>query len=203
MIARGVPAHLTSEPSKGSIGQLLRRILAGKEPGMGPEAIALLFAADRLHHVASEVEPKLSQGVHIVTDRFVYSSLAYQALDLDPDWVSMINRFAPEPDLVLYLRVDPEKAIQRRTLRGGPAELFDADLSQSRIAANYDLLLGSQASDGSFTLDPAGSSWIRLDPAGVRGGGKRIPRGVVLDGNLDIQSIHENIVNLLIHAFGF
>src|SRR5512139_742195 len=86
--ARGLPVHLTREPSDGPIGVLIRQILTGRVvvPGLqGPRApdwatMALLFAADRLDHVEAEIAPNLADGVTVVSDRYDYSSVAYQSV---------------------------------------------------------------------------------------------------------------------------
>jgi len=58
----------------------------------GPQAEALAFAADRMDHLVSEVEPALARGETIVADRYYLSSLAYQALSCDLAWLREINR---------------------------------------------------------------------------------------------------------------
>src|SRR5688572_8576363 len=72
---RGRRTHVTAEPSKGAIGQLVRARL--KHEG-DKETLALLFAADRLDHWHGEVRPQLDAGVDVVSDRYVLSSLVYQ-----------------------------------------------------------------------------------------------------------------------------
>lgn len=76
---------------------------------------ALTYAADRIVHVKSFVIPYLQKGYIIVCDRYYYSSAAYQAAQGAPlEWVLEINKFVPEPDLAIYLDVDPETGISRR-----------------------------------------------------------------------------------------
>jgi dTMP kinase len=75
---------------------------------------ALLFAADRVDHVQTEVEPLLKQGKIVVCDRYLSSSLAYQgAVGLDLHWMDCINKFALKPDLTLFLDIPPDVAIGR------------------------------------------------------------------------------------------
>jgi dTMP kinase len=67
----------------------------------------------------------------------VLSSLAYQGTALPMDWVETLNAHAVSPDLTLFVGVKPEVAARRRAVRGGPAELFEADAAQRRIAKQY------------------------------------------------------------------
>ncbi len=76
---------------------------------------ALTYAADRLVHYRSVIKPALEKGLIVVCDRYYYSSVAYQAAQgADPEWVLTVNKYAPEPDIALYLDVDPETGLKRR-----------------------------------------------------------------------------------------
>ena len=136
--AQGHTVHTTAEPSTGPIGKLLREILSG-EMKTSPETVALLFAADRLDHLKREILPALEQGQIVLTDRYIHSSVAYQSLAMDKDWVISLNREAKLPDLAILVKVSVEVAAKRRQERGGPEELFDAIEAQRKIANAYDL----------------------------------------------------------------
>jgi dTMP kinase len=111
---RGFRAVYTTEPSVGKVGKLIRSFVLAREERVPVALEALLFAADRVDHVKSEVEPLLKQGKIVVCDRYVYSSLAYQgAAGLDTDWIDCINRFALKPDVALLLDVPPEVVVSR------------------------------------------------------------------------------------------
>jgi dTMP kinase len=107
--------------------------------------LALLFAADRVDHLASVVEPALAGGAVVLSDRYVLSSLAYQGLRLPLPWVEALNARAIPPDLTLYLDVDPRTARARRGARGGRPELFESDRLQARVAEAYRRLLRRHA----------------------------------------------------------
>jgi dTMP kinase len=192
--ASGYAAHLTCEPSAGPMGVLLRDVLGQRTRPMDPAAVALLFAADRVDHIRVEIEPNLARGTHVVTDRYIYSSLAYQSINLDYEWVAEINRLAPEPDLTIYVRTDPDLACQRRQHRGSAEELYDGMDLQRRIAARYDTILGSSPTDGSWSLDPDGSSWIRQ---GSGHPGIRMPQCAIVDGALPIDVLQKQLRNLV------
>ena len=77
---------------------------------------ALTYAADRLVHYRMVIGPMLSRGGFVVSDRYYYSSVAYQAAGgVDPEWVLDINRYAPNPDIAIYLDIDPETGLKRRS----------------------------------------------------------------------------------------
>ncbi len=109
----GHKAHSTAEPSRSTVGRLIRRrILHGKKTS--PEVEALLFAADRFLHLESEILPALADGKIVLCDRYVYASFAYQgAQGVNADWLREINRFAVKPDLALYLDVPAETGMSR------------------------------------------------------------------------------------------
>ena len=133
----GVAVVSTREPSDGPIGVVLRQALTRRLVGLSDRVLALLFAADRLDHLASVVEPALAEGMVVVSDRYVLSSLAYQGMRLPLTWVEALNAAARPADLTFYLEVDPRTAARRRHGRGGAEELFDADAVQRGVARAY------------------------------------------------------------------
>jgi dTMP kinase len=147
--ARGRQVHPTREPSTGPVGRLLREILLGghRLPDGSPIdglATALLFAADRRDHLRREIEPALADGIDVISDRYLLSSLAYQAQEADRDWVGTLARDLREPDLTLLLDVPVAVAAERRRAAGRTEERYDADEMQERIAARYrDLVAGN------------------------------------------------------------
>lgn len=142
--ARGHVVLETNEPSSGSIGRLARERLAQDATPIDRGALALLFAADRLDHVRTEIEPALADGQVVLTDRYVMSSWVYQALDCDPAWVRAINQRAPWPDLTFVLDVPADEAMRRVMARrgaSGPAlEIYETTPLQQRLAAGYSAL---------------------------------------------------------------
>lgn len=135
--ACGLPLHVTAEPSGLRIGRLIRERLPQVDTPPDPAVMALLFAADRLDHVRREIEPALARGSHVLSDRYVLSSLVYQSLDSPLEWVAELNRNAPAPDVTLLLDIPPELAAERRAARGSSAEIYDALETQRRLAARY------------------------------------------------------------------
>jgi dTMP kinase len=111
---KGFDAVYTTEPSRGEFGTFIRTSVLQGEERLPSVVEALLFAVDRVDHLEKEVETALREGNIVVSDRYVYSSLAYQgAAGLDLLWIEEINRLALSPDLALYIDVPPEVVVKR------------------------------------------------------------------------------------------
>lgn len=140
--AAGRPVHVTAEPSGGPIGSLVRQVLtrrvANPEGPFDAASLALLFAADRLDHLAAEVAPRLERGIDVVSDRFTLSSLAYQGVTTgDMGWVEVVNARAAVPDLTVFLDVPPARALRRRRAASDAPELYEVDGFQRKVARSY------------------------------------------------------------------
>jgi dTMP kinase len=111
---KGFDAVYTTEPSDREIGWFIRKYVLQRKDRVPTVIEALLFAADRADHIVNEVKPMLEKGRIVVSDRYVYSSLAYQgAAGLSLDWIRKINNQALKPDLAIYLDVPVEVLTQR------------------------------------------------------------------------------------------
>jgi dTMP kinase len=151
----GRRAFFTHEPSDGPVGMLIRLALQKRLVGANydlhdPEhpplagaqtfdaqALALLFAADRADHVAAQVRPNLEAGRHVVCDRYLLSTLAYQGLHADVEWLIEINRPAIVPDLTLFLDVPPGEAEARMRGSRWKKEIFETPEQQRRVRDRY------------------------------------------------------------------
>lgn len=108
----------TTEPSPSEIGEFIRTYILQRKERVPGAVEALLFAVDRVVHLEQRVKPALQKGKIVVSDRYVYSSLAYQgAAGLDLNWIAEINRSAVSPDLAIYIDVAPEILIKRMKWR--------------------------------------------------------------------------------------
>ncbi|MEW5739042.1 MAG: dTMP kinase [Myxococcota bacterium] len=169
--SEGVEVHVTMEPSPGPIGSFIRQVLTGRvglpanEGPLTPETMALLFAADRVDHLAAEIEPALAQGALVLSDRYLLSSLAYQGAQVGAEWVAQLNARARKPDLTLFLNVDAEVAAYRRESRGGRPELYEAAAVQRRTAAAYRKAIALRRKAGERVLVIDGNA----SPAAVTG----------------------------------
>jgi dTMP kinase len=131
-------AVYTAEPSNGKVGRLIKKhyLHADKRGSIVVEA--LLFAADRLEHLKSEVLPALDEGKLVVSDRYVYSSLAYQgATGLDLKWIEKINEQAVRPDLALFIDVEPETVVQRLKRKRSVMENLQTQLKVREIYLRF------------------------------------------------------------------
>ena len=110
--AKGREVVFTREPGGTDLGNELREIVLHSRGHIAPRAEALLYAADRAHHVATVVRPALERGAVVIQDRYLDSSVAYQGAGrvLDPDEVRHVSMWATEglvPDVTVVLDLDP------------------------------------------------------------------------------------------------
>lgn len=123
MNAAGRPSILTAEPTDSWVGDMVRR---GNREAASPFTETLLYVADRAEHTA-HIERWLNDGKHVVCDRYVGSTLAYQAVTLRPhlgdparEWLRSVNApFTLRPDVTFLLLLDPELAMERLGSRPG------------------------------------------------------------------------------------
>jgi dTMP kinase len=149
-LAAHLDALVTREPGGTEIGTLLREILANTEnTHLSPRAEALLMAADRAQHLHELVGPTLDAGRHVVSDRSVYSSLAYQGYgrNLDIAELRRLNDFAIGsrwPDVVVYLRVDLAAVRQRLEKRDTDRFEREDDEFFSRVMHGFEELAAQE-----------------------------------------------------------
>jgi dTMP kinase len=113
----------TFEPGGTELGQEIRHLLLHRKGDVAPRSEALLYAADRAHHVATKVRPALARGEVVITDRYLDSSVAYQGAGraLKAEDVRAISMFAVEgllPDLTILLDLEASAAAARRNTTG-------------------------------------------------------------------------------------
>jgi len=136
LLAERLGALLTFEPGATDSGARIRSlVLDSPHLALSPHTEALLMAADRAQHVAEVIRPALDAGIHVVTDRFIGSSLAYQGFGrrLEVDDVLALSLFATgglQSDLNVLLEVSEEVARSRQSSPGDRIEAEDADFHQ-------------------------------------------------------------------------
>ncbi|MGT2425379.1 dTMP kinase [Amnibacterium kyonggiense] len=157
LVERGRTVVRTREPGGTELGAEIRNLLL-HGGHVAPRAEALLYAADRAHHVATVVRPALERGDVVVQDRYLDSSVAYQGAGrvLDPEEVRGLSTWATEgllPDLTILLDVDTVKARARRGGRAAEDRLeAEEDAFHARVRAAF-LALADASPDRFVVVD--------------------------------------------------
>ncbi|MGY6529147.1 MAG: dTMP kinase [Cyanobacterium sp.] len=135
---------VSPEPSGGPIGQLLRTFLAGKndfnDQDLYDQQMAYLFAADRHYHLYNNLDgvySLTSQNVHVISTRYYFSSLAYNGkTQKDYDFVSILNQKFPPPDVVIYLDLPVELALERMGDRPYK-EIYETEAKLTKVRERF------------------------------------------------------------------
>ena len=167
--SRGRDVLRTLEPGGTELGQEIRHLLLHRKGDVAARAEALLYAADRAHHVATVIRPALAEGKVVLSDRYFDSSVAYQgaARELDVQEVRNISLWAVDnliPDLTVLLDLDAQAAIQRRNKTGTEPDRLE------REKVDF--------------FERARSQYLEL---------AKEPRFLVVDATLSIDEIQEQI----------
>ena len=157
-LASRLDAVITREPGGTRIGTMLREVLANPDnTDMHARTEALLMAADRAQHVEEVVMPALTAGRHVVSDRSVYSTLAYQGYGrgLSLDSLRTVNDWALGgrlPDLVVYMQVPSDVLAQRLAKRDLDRFEREGEEFFQRVNAGFDALMAAEP-----------TRWITID----------------------------------------
>ncbi len=135
VVAQGRECRLLSFPDYGTaIGGEIARALQGQHH-YAADTMQLLYVANR-YEKREAIEALLAAGAIVVCDRYIASSVAYgEAQDLDPGWLTDIQRYLPKPDLTIVLDIAPETAVARKA---SGRDRFERDLALlSRVRESY------------------------------------------------------------------
>ena len=151
----GVPCHPTCEPTEMETGKLIRRVLSG-ELSVRPHTLARMFVTDRYEHVFGErgIISHLDSGELVVTDRYLFSSLAYQSVECGYDAVFELNKAFPLPEILFFLDI-PVDVGEARASERKDREIFENSGFQTHVRKMYE-----RAIDGHANL---GMEIIKLD----------------------------------------
>jgi dTMP kinase len=127
---------VTKEPTNSLVGGIIRSILK-KEWEVDMKTLQLLFAADRSHHLRTEIKPFLNKGIDVISDRYVLSTLAFGSLEEDLEWLKKINSKFPEPDLTFILNVPGKVCAERIAKSRFSFEIFESTEKLEKIRNNY------------------------------------------------------------------
>jgi dTMP kinase len=148
LVAAGENVHVTAEPSTGPIGKLAAELT----DTVTGHALACLYAADRYHHIETEIAPFLTTGHIVISDRYVASGLVIQRLDgVDPVFLWQLNQDARRPDLAVTLDADPDVVAERLAERG-PHNRFQLLEGNSHHEVAYYRQATQQLTDAGFEV---------------------------------------------------
>lgn len=178
--SEGYTVVITREPGGTDLGTELRNIILHREGFIAPRAEALLYAADRSHHIHTLVRPALQRGEIVVQDRYLDSSVAYQGAGrvLDPTEVRNISVWATEnlmPDLTVVLDVPASVAKERQAAGERQYDRLEAEAEDfhTRVRESYLALAAEEPH-----------------------------RFLVIDGESSIEEIHQAIVDKVSDLLG-
>ena len=149
----------TLEPGGTELGVEIRHLLLHRKGEVAPRAEALLYAADRAHHVATMVRPALESGTDVVMDRYLDSSVAYQGAgrDLDATQIRDLSLFAVEgllPHLTILLDLEASAALARRSKSGAEPDRLEREKTDFFEAVRQGYLeLAAAEPDRFFIVD--------------------------------------------------
>ena len=140
----------TAEPTSGPTGKFLRRMLAG-EFHVDEKTNAYLFAADRCEHIFGKggVKELCDSGKTVVSDRYFFSSLAYQSVSCGLELPILLNSTFPLPEYLFFFEINPEISLKRVNARNENKEIYENLDAQKKIAALYEKVISMYESDSS------------------------------------------------------
>lgn len=140
--------RLDCEPTGMETGKLIRRVLSG-ELSCHPGTLAALFVADRYEHIHGKegILSRLEAGELVISDRYIFSSLAYQSLGVDFDTVFAMNALFPLPEYLVFIETDPGECEKRLAGRSSK-EIFETLEQQRRVEALYHRVMELFADSG-------------------------------------------------------
>ena len=170
LIAQGREVVRTLEPGGTELGQEIRHLLLHRKGDVAPRSEALLYAADRAHHVETKIKPSLASGKVVLSDRYFDSSVAYQgaARELDVQEVKDISLWAIDrllPDLTVLLDLPAQEAINRRGNKGTEPDRLEREQVEF--------------------FERARDEYLRM---------ANEPRFLVVDANLSPDEIHSQVL---------
>lgn len=139
---KGRRVYITAEPTNTVTGGLIREVLSGASLRC-TEELAALFLADRINHNTNPIngiKQFLERGVDVISDRYYYSSFAYQGLDSDIDWLLACNLNCPailQPDICIFLDLDPKICAERITATRLTKDIFETEETIRRIRKRF------------------------------------------------------------------
>ena len=138
------------EPSYSEIGLLLRNQM--KDLHINQTSLALLYAADS-YDLQERIEDCYD---FIISDRNYLSTVAYQMMAVDKEWLLMLHQFLKQPDMVFYLNVTVEAAMERIKTRNGSIDFFETSESLLKVKSNYEKMISDGLGLKVFSIETTG-----------------------------------------------
>ena len=155
----GKKIAFTAEPTERPTGKFLRQILAGKEK-VAPQTAAYLFAADRAEHLWGQggIVDQTKNGLTVVSDRYLFSNLAYQGVTCGEDLPKTLNSPFPLPQLLFFFDISAQKSLERVEKRGEAKEIYENEKFLNDTASRYRAII-----DRYKKLENSGMRIVELD----------------------------------------
>ncbi|MEE1279433.1 MAG: dTMP kinase [Oscillospiraceae bacterium] len=171
LLKRNIPNVLNFEPTDSTIGKQIRTILSGKEK-VHSRTMALLFAADRIEHITGEngILKNLENGISVISDRYYFSSYAYQMVSMPLEWVMEINRVArtlARPDAHIFIDVTAETCLERIAQNRESADIFENKKYLTQTRENFLRIIEKTAKEENV---------------------------IVIDGNADLETVSSRVI---------
>ena len=158
----GEKVYVTAEPTFTTSGGIIRDALSGSIERTTCE-LAALFVWDRINHNINKtngINKMLEDGYTVISDRYYYSSLAYQGEATDYEWVKALNCSCPEirkPDICIFIDISPETAIKRIHSNRATTDIFEDVNKLTKIRQTFMNIFEDLKEDNISIIDGSGS----------------------------------------------
>ncbi len=162
LVSEGRKVFITAEPTASVTGGILRDALSGNYKRSASE-LAAMFLSDRVYHNVNEntgINQALEKGFDVISDRYYYSSFAYQGLDSDIEWVMDMNLNCPDirkPDLCIFLDLDAQKSKSRIDTNRASIEIFEEEDVLNKIRNKFFDVFDRLKDENIAIIDASGS----------------------------------------------
>ena len=143
----------TAEPTSLETGKFLRKMLGG-EFSVDEKTNSFLFAADRAEHLYGKngIIEQINNGKTVISDRYLFSSLAYQSISCGEELPKLLNSTFPLPEILFFFEIDPEISLKRVDSRNEKKEIYEKIETQKKIALEYEKIISEYENNPSCTM---------------------------------------------------
>ena len=143
----------TAEPTSLETGKFLRRMLGG-EFSVDEKTNSFLFAADRAEHLYGKngIIEQINNGKTVISDRYLFSSLAYQSISCGEELPKLLNSTFPLPEILFFFEIDPEISLKRVDSRNEKKEIYEKIETQKKIALEYEKIISEYENNTYCTM---------------------------------------------------